>query len=54
LQELYKHIKENGSCEGLVKKMINREDLYDIIGYYDYETLDKSIAKSVVPRTPEK
>jgi methylisocitrate lyase len=53
LQELYKHIKENGSCEGLVKKMINREDLYDIIGYYDYETLDKSIAKSVVPRTPE-
>ena len=54
LQELYEHIKEKGSCEDLVKKMISREDLYDIIGYYDYEDLDKSIAKSVVPNTPKK
>ena len=54
LQELYEHIKEKGSCEDLVKKMTSREDLYDIIGYYDYEDLDKSIAKSVVPNTPKK
>lgn len=54
LQELYEHIKEKGSCEDLVNKMTSRKDLYDIIGYYDYEDLDKSIAKSVVPNTPEK
>jgi methylisocitrate lyase len=54
LQELYEHIKENGSCKKLIKKMTNRKDLYDIIGYYDYESLDKSIAKSVVPHVSEK
>jgi len=54
LQKLYSHIKENGSCEDLVNKMTSRKDLYDIIGYYDYEDLDKSIAKSVVPHSPEK
>lgn len=54
LQEMYEHIKEKGSCKELIKKMTSRKDLYDIIGYYDYESLDKSIAKSVVPHVKEK
>lgn len=53
LQDLYKHLKENGSCEKLVKNMLSRKDLYEIIGYYDYESLDESIAKSALPSIPE-
>ena len=42
----------NGGCEALVDNMTSRADLYDTIGYYDYETLDESIAKTVVPEAP--
>ena len=52
MAELYGHIKENGGCEGLLDKMTSRADLYDTIGYYDYEALDESIAKTVVPDAP--
>jgi methylisocitrate lyase len=52
MKELYGHIKDNGGCEALVDKMTSRADLYDTIGYYDYEALDESIAKTVVPEVP--
>ena len=52
MAELYGHIKENGGCEALVDKMTSRADLYDTIGYYDYEALDESIAKTIVPAAP--
>jgi len=52
MKELYGHIKDNGGCEALVDKMNSRADLYDTIGYYDYEALDDSIAKTVVPEVP--
>ncbi len=52
MTELYGHLKENGGCEALVDNMTSRADLYDTIGYYDYETLDESIAKTVVPEAP--
>ena len=54
MAELYAHIREHGGCEALIGKMTSRADLYNTIGYYDYEALDESIAKSVVPETPGK
>ena len=54
MAELYAHIREHGGCEALIGKMPSRADLYNTIGYYDYEALDESIAKSVVPETPGK
>ena len=50
--ELYAHIRDNGGAEGLIEKMPSRAELYETIGYYDYEALDESIAKSVVPEAP--
>ncbi|MBT3306467.1 MAG: methylisocitrate lyase [Alphaproteobacteria bacterium] len=52
MSELYGHLRQHGGCEGLVDKMTSRADLYDTIGYYDYETLDESISKTVVPEGP--
>ena len=50
--ELYAHIRDNGGAEGLIKKMPSRAEIYDTIKYYDYEALDQTIARSVVPDTP--
>ena len=52
MAELYAHIKANGGAEALVGKMPTRAELYETIGYYDYEALDEGIAKSVVPEAP--
>ena len=52
MQELYAHIRDHGGAEALIDKMPSRAELYDTIGYYDYEPLDEGIAKSVVPETP--
>ena len=50
--ELYAHIRDNGGAEGLIKKMPSRAEIYDTIKYYDYEAVDQTIARSVVPETP--
>ena len=52
LIELYAHIRDNGGTEGLIEKMPSRAEIYETIHYYDYEALDETIAKSVVPETP--
>ncbi len=52
MAELYAHIREHGGAEALVGKMPTRAELYETIGYYDYEALDEGIAKSVVPEAP--
>ena len=52
MTELYGHLRDNGGCEALIDKMTSRADLYDTIGYYDYETLDEGIARTVVPGAP--
>ena len=52
MAELYRHLKAHGGAEGLLNKMPSRADLYETIGYYDYEALDKGIAKSVLSETP--
>ena len=31
--------------------MMTRKEIYEVIGYHDYESLDQSIALSVIPET---
>jgi len=52
MAELYAHIREHGGAEALVEKMPTRAELYETIGYYDYEALDAGIARTVVPEAP--
>jgi methylisocitrate lyase len=47
--ELYALLKETGSAEGMLDRMQTRVELYDTIGYHDYEALDSSIVASVAP-----
>ncbi len=54
IEELYAEIRANGSAEAMLPRMQTRAELYETIGYADYEALDASIAASIVPRTPDK
>ncbi|HEX3408690.1 MAG TPA: methylisocitrate lyase [Candidatus Binataceae bacterium] len=47
--DLYQTLMRDGTAETLLDRMQTRADLYDTIGYHDYEALDQSIARSVVP-----
>lgn len=48
-EQLYTTIKSEGGAERLVPQMQTRQQLYDTLGYEDYEALDASIVKSVIP-----
>ena len=47
--ELYETIARDGSAVAMLPRMQTRADLYETIGYSDYEELDTSIARSIVP-----
>src|SRR5579871_811920 len=47
--ELYAELKTRGSAEGILDRMQTRAELYAAIGYGEYESLDSSIAASVLP-----
>ena len=47
--ELYDSIRTHGGAHKMVERMQTRAELYDTIGYNEYEALDSSIAKSVLP-----
>ena len=49
MEGLYATLAAEGSAESLLDKMQTRAQLYETIGYTDYEALDKSIAMSAVP-----
>jgi methylisocitrate lyase len=49
-EELYAAIAREGGPKSLIGRMQTRQELYETIAYADYETLDASIVKSVVPR----
>jgi methylisocitrate lyase len=49
MEETYAQLARHGTQEGLLDRMQSRRELYDLIGYEDYEALDGSIARSVVP-----
>ena len=48
-QELYATLQAQGSAQSLLGRMQTRAELYEAIGYHDFEALDHSIARSVAP-----
>ena len=47
--ELYDSIRLHGGAHKMVERMQTRQELYDMIGLHDYEALDASIIKTIVP-----
>ena len=52
--ELYAAIQRDGGAQKMLDRMQTRAELYDLIGYYDYEKLDASIVGSIVPGSGKK
>ena len=50
--DLYQALMRDGTAEPLLDRMQTRAQLYETIGYADYEALDGSIAQSLVPSDP--
>ena len=50
--ELYAHLAVAGETGTRLDRMLTRAELYETLGYHDFEALDQSIAASVVPDTP--
>lgn len=48
-EKLYATIKRDGGTRAMLDEMQTRQELYDVIGLHDYEALDASIIKTVVP-----
>ena len=48
-QQLYDCLCKEGSAQQLLPQMQTRAELYQTIGYHQYEALDSSIIQSVVP-----
>lgn len=48
--ELYASIKATGGTHEMLDRMQTRQELYDTIGLHDYEALDASIVKTIVPQ----
>lgn len=48
---LFAAIRQDGGTQKLLNEMQTRAELYDAIGYHDYEALDASIVASIIPGT---
>ena len=46
---MYEALRENGSVAGVLQEMLTRQQLYELINYSKYESLDQSIVQSIVP-----
>ena len=49
MEELYAAIRRDGGTQGMLDRMQTRAQLYETIGYHDYEALDASLIRTVVP-----
>jgi methylisocitrate lyase len=49
MEELYATIRETGGTMAMLDRMQTRAQLYAAIGYHDYEALDASLVKTVIP-----
>ncbi len=47
--DLYAAIRKDGGTSAMLERMMTRTELYETIGYHDYEALDASIVKSIAP-----
>jgi methylisocitrate lyase len=48
--KLYATLKRDGGAQALLEQMQTRAELYDLIGYHQYEALDASIVETIVPQ----
>ena len=48
---LFAAIRRDGGTQKMLEDMQTRAELYDTIGYHDYEALDASIIASIIPGT---
>jgi methylisocitrate lyase len=46
IEQVYELIRDSGSQKDALESMQSRRDLYDTIGYFQYENLDDNIAKT--------
>jgi methylisocitrate lyase len=53
ISDLYDELAASGSAKGKMNQMQSRAELYETIRYHDFEDLDNTIARSIVPETPE-
>jgi methylisocitrate lyase len=49
MEELYAAINRDGGTQGMVARMQTRAHLYETIGYHDYEALDSTLVRTVIP-----
>ena len=49
MENLYATIIKNDGTEAAQNQMQSRAELYKLLGYFDYEALDSSIIKTIVP-----
>lgn len=49
MEELYATIRQTGGTMAMLDRMQTRAQLYEAIGYHDYEALDASLTKTVIP-----
>jgi methylisocitrate lyase len=50
--ELYDSIRTHGGAHKMIPRMQTRAELYETIGYAEYEALDSSIVATVLPQEP--
>lgn len=49
-ERVFAALQKDGGTQNVVDQMQTRQELYDTIGYHEYEALDASIVKTVVPQ----
>jgi methylisocitrate lyase len=49
-EELYAALRRDGGAQHMIDRMQTRAELYRTIGYSEYEALDSSLVKTVVPQ----
>ncbi|WP_202801876.1 methylisocitrate lyase [Rhodovulum sp. PH10] len=52
-ERLYEILARDGSTQKMLGQMQTRAELYDLIGLADYEALDASIVRTVLPKLSE-
>ncbi|AUW93579.1 MAG: methylisocitrate lyase [Sulfobacillus thermosulfidooxidans] len=52
-ERLYRVLMEEGTQQSLLPEMQTRKELYDLIRYWDYESLDAHIARTILPDNTE-
>ncbi|MDJ0387113.1 methylisocitrate lyase [Roseomonas sp. E05] len=50
MEELYDAINRDGGTQNMLSRMQTRAELYDTIGYHEYEALDSTLVRTVVPQ----